>query len=58
MTADTESLRLQGNTLYEDGKIREAVLLYKRAADLAPTKAAPLSNLAAACLEWASINYP
>ena len=46
-----EDLRKRGNELYKAGKLLEAVACYKRAADLAPSDAVPLSNLSAAYFE-------
>ncbi|KAK5131715.1 hypothetical protein LTR08_000603 [Meristemomyces frigidus] len=47
----SEELRKQGNELYKRGKFEDAVPVYKRAAESAPTDAAPVSNLAAAYFE-------
>lgn len=46
-----EDIRKIGNELYEAGKLLEAVAYYKQAAELAPSEAAPLSNLSAAYFE-------
>jgi hypothetical protein len=43
-----EDVRKSGNELYKAGKLLEAVACYKHAAELAPSEAAPLSNLSAA----------
>lgn len=46
-----EGVRRRGNELYKAGKLLEAVACYKRAAELAPSDAIPLSNLSAAYFE-------
>jgi tetratricopeptide (TPR) repeat protein len=46
-----EDVRKSGNELYKAGKLLEAVACYKHAAELAPSEAAPLSNLSAAYFE-------
>jgi len=46
-----EDVRKRGNELYKAGKLLEAVACYKRAAELAPSDAVPLSNLSAAYSE-------
>ena len=46
-----EDVRKRGNELYKGGKLLEAVDCYKRAAELAPSDAVPLSNLSAAYFE-------
>ncbi|KAK5732854.1 hypothetical protein LTR17_010126 [Elasticomyces elasticus] len=43
----SEDVRKQGNELYKAGKFTEALTQYKHAAELAPSEAAPLSNLSA-----------
>ncbi|KXS97941.1 hypothetical protein AC578_3388 [Pseudocercospora eumusae] len=53
-TAETsESVRKQGNEKYKAKKFDAAVLLYQKAAELAPDQAAPLSNLSSALFELA-----
>ncbi|KAK5129040.1 hypothetical protein LTR85_000373 [Meristemomyces frigidus] len=47
----SEDVRKQGNELYRAGKYAEAISYYQRAAGLAPSQAAPWSNLSAAYLE-------
>jgi tetratricopeptide (TPR) repeat protein len=46
-----EDVRKSGNELHKTGKLLEAVACYKHAAELAPSEAAPLSNLSAAYFE-------
>lgn len=46
-----EDVHKSGNELYKAGKLLEAVARYKRAAELAPSEALPLSNLSAAYFE-------
>jgi len=46
-----EDVRKRGNELYKAGKLPDAVACYKRAAELAPSDAVPLSNLSAAYFE-------
>lgn len=46
-----EDVRKSGNELYKAGKLLEAVACHKHAAELAPSEAAPLSNLSAAYFE-------
>jgi tetratricopeptide (TPR) repeat protein len=46
-----EDVRKRGNELYKAGKLLDAVDCYKRAAELAPSDAVPLSNLSAAYFE-------
>lgn len=50
-TESAEDVRKSGNELYKAGKLLEAVACYKRAAELAPSEALPLSNLSAAYFE-------
>lgn len=53
-TAETsEGVRKQGNEQYKAKKFDAAVLLYQKAAELAPHEAAPLSNLSSALFELA-----
>lgn len=47
----SDDVRQAGNDLYRTGKFEESAVLYQRAAQLAPSDAAPLSNLAAAYFE-------
>ncbi|KAL8866624.1 MAG: hypothetical protein Q9174_006190 [Haloplaca sp. 1 TL-2023] len=47
----SDSLREQGNTLYKDGKVLEAIEFYSKAATQAPTDPKPHSNLSAAHFE-------
>ncbi|KAK3641501.1 hypothetical protein LTR56_011315 [Elasticomyces elasticus] len=47
----SEDVRKQGNELYKAGKFTEALTQYKHAAELAPSEAAPLSNLSAVYFE-------
>ena len=46
-----EDVRKSANELYKAGKLLEAIACYKHAAELAPSEAAPLSNLSAAYFE-------
>ncbi|KAK4897959.1 hypothetical protein LTR27_004343 [Elasticomyces elasticus] len=47
----SEDVRKHGNELYKAGKFTEALTQYKHAAELAPSEAAPLSNLSAVYFE-------
>ncbi|KAK5718448.1 hypothetical protein LTR15_008177 [Elasticomyces elasticus] len=47
----SEDVRKQGNELYKAGRFTEALTKYKHAAELAPSEAAPLSNLSAVYFE-------
>ena len=50
-TESAEDVCKSGNDLHKAGKLPEAVACYKHAAELAPSAAAPLSNLSAAYFE-------
>jgi tetratricopeptide (TPR) repeat protein len=50
-TDTSESVRQKGNELYKAAKFADAIALYQEAARLAPTQAAPRSNLSAAYFE-------